>query len=501
MVSVGALSPNAPPAVGIVENHPLPWYIGKRPNPDGPSEHSSELFKQRSVAKVLTKYVCQSCGYVSPRWVGKCPNCSEWNTFVEEAQQPLKASRKPAGASSKIEPVSLAEIEREDVPRIRTEIEEFDRVLGGGLVPGSLVLLGGDPGIGKSTLMMQMALKLQDQVVLYVTGEESVRQIKLRAERLDSPKAQNILLLAETNLDLILDVLERDVPDLLIVDSIQTMYRPGLESAPGSVSQMRESTALLLRFAKTRNVPIFVVGHVTKEGFIAGPKVIEHMVDTVLQFEGEAHYSYRILRALKNRFGSTNEIGIFEMQEQGLKEVTNASEVFLSQRHYGSSGSSVVASIEGSRPILVEVQALVTSTSYGLPQRNSTGLDYRRLALLLAVLEKRVGLNLGQMDVFVNIAGGIKIEEPAIDLGVAVSIASSLRDIPVDSNSVAVGEIGLGGEIRTVGQIEKRVQEAAKLGFKRIILPQNNVKNLKANGEIEVVGVDKIERAIEELVG
>jgi DNA repair protein RadA/Sms len=452
------------------------------------------------MARILTKYVCQSCGYVSPRWVGKCPNCSEWNTFVEEAQQPLRASRKPAGASSKIEAVPLADIEREDVPRIKTNIDEFDRVLGGGLVPGSLVLLGGDPGIGKSTLMMQMALELRDQVVLYVTGEESVRQIKLRAERLESPKAPNILLLAETNLDLILDVLERDIPDFLIVDSIQTMYRPGLESAPGSVSQMRESTALLLRFAKTRNVPIFVVGHVTKEGIIAGPKVIEHMVDTVLQFEGEAHYSYRILRALKNRFGSTNEIGIFEMQEQGLREVKNASEVFLSQRHYGSSGSTVVASIEGSRPILVEVQALVTSTSYGLPQRNSTGFDYRRLALLLAVLEKRVGLNLGQSDVFVNIAGGIKIDEPAVDMGIAVSITSSLRDVPVDSTSVAVGEIGLGGEIRTVGQIEKRVQEAAKLGFKRIIVPQNNLKSLKIQGEIEVVGVDRIEKAIEELV-
>ncbi len=453
------------------------------------------------MTKILTKYVCQSCGYVSPRWVGKCPNCSEWNTFVEEAQKPLKASRKPLGTTSKVEPVPLAEVEREDVPRIKTNLEEFDRVLGGGLVPGSLVLLGGDPGIGKSTLMMQMALQLRDKIIVYVTGEESVRQIKLRAERLSYPTASNLLLLAETNLDLILDVLERDIPDLLIVDSIQTMYRPGLESAPGSVGQMRESTALLLRLAKTRNVPIFVVGHVTKEGVIAGPKVIEHMVDTVLQFEGEAHYSYRILRALKNRFGSTNEIGIFEMVEEGLREVKNASEVFLSQRHYGTSGSTVVASIEGSRPILVEVQALVTSTSYGMPQRNSTGIDYRRLALLLAVLEKRVGLNLGQSDVFVNIAGGIKIDEPAVDAGIAVSITSSLRDVPVDSSTVAVGEIGLGGEIRTVGQIEKRIQEASKLGFKRIIVPQNNLKSVKTQGEIEIVGVEKIEEAIKELVG
>ncbi|MGB2867907.1 MAG: DNA repair protein RadA, partial [Bacteroidota bacterium] len=396
------------------------------------------------MAKILTKYVCQSCGYVSPRWVGKCPNCSEWNTFVEEAPSPLKIARK-TGTASKLEPVSMEDVESDDTPRIRTNIGEFDRVLGGGLVPGSLILLGGDPGIGKSTLMMQMAMNMKDQVTLYITGEESVRQIKLRAERLHSENKKNILLLAETNLDLILDVIERGTPDLVIVDSIQTMYRPGLESAPGSVSQVRESTALLLRLAKTRGIAVFVVGHVTKEGVIAGPRVIEHMVDTVLQFEGEAHYSYRILRALKNRFGSTNEIGIFEMHDAGLREVQNPSEVFLSERHHGSSGSTVVASIEGSRPILVEVQALVSKTSYGMPQRNTTGFDYRRLSLLLAVLEKRVGLNLGQQDVFVNIAGGIKIDEPAVDMGIAASITSSLRDRPVDSASVAVGEIGLGG--------------------------------------------------------
>ena len=452
------------------------------------------------MAKIITKYVCQSCGYVSPRWVGKCPNCNEWNTFVEEASTPLKASRKPAGARSSIEPVSMDEIEREDSPRLATGIEEFDRVLGGGIVPGSLLLLGGDPGIGKSTLMMQLALQLKDSVVLYVTGEESTRQIKLRAERLQAHSAKNILLLAETNLDLIIDVIERGLPDLIIVDSIQTMYRPGLESAPGSVSQVRESAALLLRLAKTRGVPIFVIGHVTKEGVIAGPRVIEHMVDTVLQFEGEAHYSYRVLRALKNRFGSTNEIGIFEMHDTGLRQVLNPSEVFLSERRFGASGSTVVASIEGSRPILVEVQALVTPTSYGVPQRTTTGVDSRRLSLLLAVLEKRVGLHLGAQDVFVNIAGGVKIDEPAVDIGIATSIASSLRDAPVDSTSVAVGEIGLGGEIRTIGQIEKRVQEAAKLGFKRIIVPQNNTKGIKANG-IQVIGVDKVEQALEALLG
>jgi DNA repair protein RadA/Sms len=342
---------------------------------------------------------------------------------------------------------------------------------------------------------------MHDQVVLYVTGEESVRQIKLRAERLNVRSAKNILLLAETNLDLILDLIESGSPDLVIVDSIQTMYRPGLESSPGSVSQVRESTALLLRLAKTRGIPIFVVGHVTKDGMIAGPKVIEHMVDTVLQFEGETQHAYRILRAFKNRFGSTNEIGIFEMHDTGLREVLNPSEIFLSERRYGASGSTVVASIEGSRPILVEVQALVTPTNYGMPQRTSTGFDYRRLALLLAVLEKRVGLNLGQQDVFVNIAGGIRIDEPAVDLGIAASITSSLRDIPVDSSSVAVGEIGLGGEIRSIGQIEKRVHETAKLGFKRIIVPQHNLKTFKSNGDIEIIGVDHIEKAIEVLLG
>ena len=453
------------------------------------------------MAKIQTKYVCQSCGYVSPRWVGKCPNCNEWNTFVEEAPSPLRLSKKPAGALSKIEPISMDELESEDVPRVKTNIEEFDRVLGGGLVPGSLILLGGDPGIGKSTLMMQVALMIKGQIVLYITGEESVRQIKLRAERLQAEGAKSILLLAETNLDLILDVIQREPPDLIIVDSIQTMYRPGLESAPGSVSQVRESTALLLRLAKTEGIPIFVIGHVTKEGVIAGPRVIEHMVDTVLQFEGEAHYAYRILRALKNRYGSTNEIGIFEMHDNGLREVKNPSEAFLSERRYGTSGSTVVSSIEGSRPILIEVQALVTPTSYGMPQRNTTGFDYRRLSLLLAVLEKRVGLRLGTQDVFVNIAGGVKIDEPAVDLGIAASITSSFRDIPVDSSTVAVGEIGLGGEIRTVGHVEKRVQEAAKLGFKRIVIPHHNLKGVKPVEGMEITGVHTVNEALEQLLG
>jgi DNA repair protein RadA/Sms len=400
-----------------------------------------------------------------------------------------------------VAPVSLDEVEKDAIPRIRTEINEMDRVLGGGVVPGSLLLLGGDPGIGKSTLMMQAAIALKDRVILYVTGEESVSQIKLRADRLEKKSGSHILLLAETNLDIILDLLDRDPPDVLVIDSIQTMYRPGLESAPGSVSQVREATALLLRVAKTKGIAVFVIGHVTKEGMIAGPKVVEHMVDCVLQFEGEAHYSYRILRALKNRFGSTNEIGIFEMHDTGLREVANPSEVFLSERHGGTSGSTVVASMEGTRPLLLEVQALVSSANYGTPQRNSTGVDNRRLSLLLAVLEKRVGLRLGQQDVFVNITGGIRIDEPAIDLGIASSIVSSLRDVPVNGSTVAVGEVGLGGEIRTIAHIDKRVQEAAKLGFSRIVLPKSNKRSLKPDGSIELVPVDRVEQAIEALLG
>jgi DNA repair protein RadA/Sms len=398
-------------------------------------------------------------------------------------------------------PVQISEIDSVDNERVKTGVEEFDRVLGGGIVPGSVCLLGGDPGVGKSTLMMQVAASLGKHVVLYITGEESAKQIKLRSERLHFPASKSLLLLAETNMEIINDVVGRGEPDFVIVDSIQTMYRPELESAPGTVSQVRESTALLMRIAKTKGMSVFVVGHVTKEGVIAGPRVIEHMVDTVLQFEGERHYSYRILRAIKNRFGSTNEIGIFEMHDTGLREVKNPSEVFLSERTYGTSGSTVVASMEGTRPILVEVQALVTPTTYGVAQRTSTGFDYRRLSLLLAVLEKRVGLHLGNYDVFVNVAGGVRIEEPAVDLGIAASIASSIRDVPTDSQSVAVGEIGLGGEIRTISQIDKRVLEAKKLGFKRIVVPKNNLRGLKTNGEIEVVGVETVNQALEELLG
>jgi DNA repair protein RadA/Sms len=451
------------------------------------------------MSKIHSKYVCQSCGCESPRWIGKCPNCSEWNTFVEELVQKVSARKIVKGTSIKATPLNEVDIIEDQ--RLTTSIDEFDRVLGGGIVLGSVVLLGGDPGVGKSTLMMQLAAELKNSVVLYISGEESAKQIKLRAERLNFKSVDSFLVLAETNVDVIAEVIERTPPDVIIVDSIQTMFRPQYESSPGSVGQVRESTALFTRIAKDKSIPIFLIGHVTKEGVIAGPKIIEHMVDTVLQFEGERHYAYRILRAIKNRFGSTNEIGVFEMRDTGLQEVKNPSEVFLSERSFGASGSTVVASVEGTRPILIEVQALVTPTSYGVPQRNTTGFDYRRLGLLIAVLEKRLGIMLGQYDVFVNIAGGVRVDEPAVDLGIATSIISSLRDRAIDSQIVAVGEIGLGGEVRTVSQIEKRVQEAAKLGFQRILLPKNNLKGLLRSNGIELVGIERIEDAVKILLG
>lgn len=451
------------------------------------------------MAKNLPKYVCQSCGYVSPRWTGKCPNCNEWNTFVEEVSVPAAVARKSGGVASKLDPVPLTNVDSIDDVRFSTSIKEFDRVLGGGIVAGSVVLLGGDPGIGKSTLMMQVALQLKKKVILYVTGEESPRQVKMRAERLGKI-SDSIQLLAETNLEIISDILDRVTPDLVIIDSIQTLFHPNLESAPGSVGQVRESTALLTRIAKTKHVPIVLIGHVTKEGVLAGPRVIEHMVDTVLQFEGERHYAYRILRAMKNRFGSTNEIGIFEMHDTGLREVVNPSEVFLSERSYGASGATIVATLEGTRPLLIEVQALVTASNYGMPQRTSTGFDGRRLSMLLAVLDKRVGINVGAHDVFVNIAGGLRIDEPAVDLGIAASIVSSLRDVPVDSSTVAIGEIGLGGEIRTIAHSDKRVTEAEKLGFKRVIVPKSNAKKMKTSNSISIIGVETIQDAIKHLV-
>jgi len=451
--------------------------------------------------RVHSKYVCQACAYESTRWLGKCPGCGDWNTFVEEA---LPAGRRPGrnsilpGAAA---PVSMAEVSVSEEPRFSSRIPELDRVLGGGIVPGSVVLVGGDPGIGKSTLMLQMALALSAKTVLYVSGEESANQIRLRAQRLLPHLAPGILLMNETNLDAIETVIMKAPPELLIVDSIQTMYRPGMESPPGTVSQVREATSGLMRIAKQNAIPVFLVGHVTKEGVIAGPKVVEHMVDTVLQFEGERHYAYRILRAMKNRFGSTNEIGIFEMHDGGLREVQNPSEVFLSERSYGASGSTVVAGMEGTRPLLLEVQALVAPTSYGVPQRAATGFDTRRLQMVLAVLEKRIGLHMGQYDVFVNVAGGVRIDEPAADLGMAVAIVSSLRDVPVDTQAVVVGEVGLGGEIRRIHQLERRVAEATKLGFKHIIVPSQNLSTLSLAAGVEIVEVGTVEQAFQAVMG
>ncbi|MDH4068863.1 MAG: DNA repair protein RadA [Ignavibacteria bacterium] len=445
--------------------------------------------------KALSKYVCQSCGYESPRWTGKCPNCQGWNSFVEElASGSASSARKRSQASPMAGAVPITEITSIPQTRMSTGVPEFDRVLGGGIVPGAVVLVGGDPGIGKSTLMLQMA-SLVKGVVLYVTGEESAAQIKLRSERLGVTPGGSLLVLAETDIDMVDAVIDRVRPAVLIVDSIQTMFRAGLESAPGTVGQVREVAGLMMKRAKTLGTAVFLVGHVTKEGAIAGPKVVEHIVDTVLQFEGEKHYAFRVLRSNKNRFGSTNEIGIFEMGEAGLREVTNPSETFLAQRLPGASGSTVVASLEGTRPLLLEVQALVTPTSYGMPQRTATGFDAKRLQMLLAVLEKRVGLHLGQYDVFVNIAGGIRVEEPAVDLGVAVSIVSSMRDRSAEQDTVAVGEVGLGGEIRGTSQIERRIQEARKLGFRKVIVPSGNTKNLRRS-DIEIIGVQTIEDAI-----
>ena len=441
------------------------------------------------------KYVCSSCGYESLRWLGKCPECEEWNTFTEEFIETRPGKASPV--SGKIFASKLNEITAEENERIKTGILEFDRVLGGGLMPGSVILLGGDPGIGKSTLAMQAASKINNKV-LYVTGEESSKQIKLRAERLKI-KPDDFFVLPETNINTITAAINQTRPAVVIIDSIQTMYRSEFENSPGTVTQIRESTALLMDEAKRNHFCVLIIGHVTKEGFIAGPKILEHIVDAVIQFEGESNHTFRILRAQKNRFGSTNEIGIFEMHEEGLTEVKNPSELFLSERGSKISGSVVTASIEGTRPLLLEVQALVTSSNYGNPQRVATGFDYRRLSILLAVLEKRGGYRLSANNVFVNMAGGVKIDEPAVDLAVCCSIASSLLDKPADNTSVVIGEVGLGGEIRSVGNIEKRIAEAEKLGFKKIIIPANNLKSIKSKNSINIIPVNSLSEAISSL--
>ncbi len=450
------------------------------------------------MSKTRIKYICSNCGYESLRWLGKCPECDSWNTFTEELVE-VKKNRTAAKINRSASLFTINEIPVDEEERIKTNVNEFDRVLGGGIIPGSVILLGGDPGIGKSTLAMQTAARL-DAKVLYVTGEESAKQIKIRASRLKI-NSSNFYVIAETNIESILPVINDLHPALVIIDSIQTMERSDFDNSPGTITQIRECTSLLMEEAKKQQFSVMVIGHVTKEGIIAGPKILEHMVDTVIQFEGETNHSYRILRAQKNRFGSTNEIGIFEMHEDGLSEVKNPSEVFLSSHGSQISGSAITSSIEGTRPILLEVQALVTPSHFGNPQRVATGFDYRRLSILLAVLEKRAKLRLSANNVFLNMAGGVRIMEPAIDLAVCCSIASSLQDKVIDNTAVLIGEIGLGGEVRSVSFIEKRIQEAEKLYFKRIIIPRNNFKELKKNSSIEITAVETLSETLEIIFG
>ncbi|HHD1603861.1 TPA: DNA repair protein RadA [Enterococcus faecalis] len=444
--------------------------------------------------KAKVQFECQSCGYVSPKYLGRCPNCGQWNSMVEEVIQDTSDRRARVSLTGKkTQPQRLSEVIPKKEPRVKIELVELNRVLGGGVVPGSLVLIGGDPGIGKSTLLLQVSqqLAVTGGTVLYVSGEESAEQIKLRAERLGTVN-ETFYLYAETDMHEISRAIEKLEPDYVIIDSIQTMTQPDVTSVAGSVSQVRETTAELLKLAKTNGIAIFIVGHVTKEGSIAGPRMLEHMVDTVLYFEGDKHHTFRILRAVKNRFGSTNEIGIFEMQTHGLVEVMNPSQVFLEERLEGATGSSIVVAMEGSRPILVEIQALVTPTMFGNAKRTTTGLDFNRVSLIMAVLEKRAGLLLQNQDAYLKAAGGVKINEPAIDLALAISIASSYKEKGTSSSECFIGEIGLTGEIRRVNSIEQRVREAQKLGFTKVYVPKNNLGGWKAPEGIEIIGVSTI---------
>lgn len=451
------------------------------------------------MAKRKTKFMCRSCGYESAKWMGRCPGCGEWNTMDEEVEIVQKGPRAAFqhGEKTKQKALPISAVETIEEPRVKTELNELNRVLGGGIVPGSLVLIGGDPGIGKSTLLLQVSSLLanQQQRVLYISGEESIRQTKLRAERL-GVKSDELYIYAETDLGMIHETVDEVQPKFVIVDSIQTVHHPEVTSAPGSVSQVRECTAELMRIAKTQNIAIFIVGHVTKEGQIAGPRLLEHMVDTVLYFEGERHHTYRILRSVKNRFGSTNEIAIFEMLQSGLKEVLNPSELFLRERSQGGAGSTIVASMEGTRPILVEIQALITPSSFNYPKRMATGIDQNRVSLLMAVLEKRAGMLLQTQDAYIKVAGGVKLDEPAIDLAVLLSIVSSYKDAAVRVGDCFIGEVGLTGEVRRVSRIEQRVTEAAKLGFERVILPSSNLGGWDLPLGIEAVGVETIQEAL-----
>ena len=445
-------------------------------------------------------YFCQNCGHEESKWLGQCPMCKEWNTFVEETvSTPVSGvSRGSSVAKPKSQVVTLSSVSTTDEERTKTGIKELDRVLGGGIVQGSLVLVGGDPGIGKSTLLLQVCQKLADKQkkVLYISGEESLKQIKLRANRMGE-FADSLFLLCETNLAAIQSVIEKETPDVVVIDSIQTMYNEEVSSAPGSVSQVRESTNVLMQLAKGLNISTFIVGHVTKEGTVAGPRVLEHMVDTVLYFEGDRHASYRILRGVKNRFGSTNEIGVFEMEADGLHEVKNPSEFMLNGKPKEASGSIVVCSMEGTRPILIEIQALICHSNFGIPRRQAIGTDFNRVNLLMAVLEKRLGLQMGNCDAYVNIAGGIRISEPAIDLGIALAIISSFKNKVIDEKTIAMGEIGLSGEVRAVSMIPVRVQEAKKLGFTTCIIPAVCVDSVKNIRDITILGVKSVADAMQ----
>lgn len=461
------------------------------------------------MAKSKSAHFCQSCGYESPKWLGQCPSCKQWNTFVEEVVTP-PSSRVPEWRSTnnstsgkrQNQAAIIHEIVYTEEQRLITPDKEFNRVLGGGIVPGSLVLIGGEPGIGKSTLMLQLALSIPASKVLYISGEESEQQIKMRAERLSQHSKANCYILTETSTQNIFKQAEAVKPDIVVIDSIQTLHSQQIESAPGSVSQVRECTAELLRYAKETNVPVFIVGHITKDGSIAGPKVLEHMVDTVLQFEGDRHHVYRILRAVKNRFGSSSELGIYEMQGSGLREVSNPSEIMISQRDEPTSGVAIATMLEGIRPLMIEVQALVGNSAFGTPQRSSTGFDTKRLNMLLAVLEKRFGFRLSVQDVFLNITGGLRVEDPAIDLAVIAAIISSQQDMPLPTNITFAGEVGLSGEIRAVNRIEQRIAEAEKLGFEGIFIPKHNTKGLDAKKyKIALRPVGKLEDVFRALFG
>ncbi|MBS3907413.1 MAG: DNA repair protein RadA [Syntrophaceae bacterium] len=453
------------------------------------------------MAKSKTQFVCQSCGYQAPKWLGRCPGCQEWNTFVEERViEERTPERDILGFESEAAPTPVTEIVAEEKGRFQIGIGEFDRVLGGGIVFGSVILVGGDPGIGKSTLLLQVmnCLASKGKKVLYISGEESLQQSKMRADRL-GVSSERLFVVSETSLEKILQDIQSLRPSTVVVDSIQTIYSSELPSTPGSITQVREASSRLLYLAKRLSIPIFLIGHVTKEGFIAGPKVLEHMVDTVLYIEGEANHAFRILRAVKNRFGSTNEIGVFEMKGSGLVEVLSPSEFFLSGRTQPASGSVVMPSIEGSRPILIELQALVVPTNFGVPRRTAQGVDANRVSLLVAVMEKRLGVHLNNQDIFLNIAGGMKVEEPGADLGVIAAISSSFQDKVIDPELAVFGEVGLGGEVRGVSQPEVRVKEAARLGFKRILLPKPNQEKVKGMKGIELIGVRTAGEAIDKL--